>query len=207
MQKVLPGNGKLNIVCGLLIIIVIVMLTIYYGKRSYADLDKNISSIYQDRLMPAAYLFHINDLLYKKKLLQDQRNTIAGTSQIKAHDDKIILLMQQYEDTYLTQNEQKQWASFTHHLEQYNVAAASPGNQATLDDSFREAVNCLNSLTDIQLAEGKALQYQARSILGGNLLQSYFELSLLFVVCILVLVLINVKDHGFYSGNRTALMN
>ena len=207
MHQVFSANGKLKIVTGLFVIIVTVMLTIYYGKRSYADLDRNISSIYKDRLMPAAYLFHINDLLYQKKLLQDSRLTSAGNTQLALHNANIQRLMQQYEATYLTPAEASEWTAFSYYLSQYNAAEAAMGKEATLDASFSAAISCLNKLTDIQLSEGKALQYQSRSILGGSLLQSYFELSLLFVVCILVLMLINGRDHSLYGSNRTALLN
>ncbi|MCR5886300.1 MCP four helix bundle domain-containing protein [Hymenobacter sp. J193] len=51
----------------------IVMLTILASsvleKRLMRDLNTSVSSLYQDRLMPATGLFQLNDLMYAKQQL------------------------------------------------------------------------------------------------------------------------------------------
>ena len=51
----------------LYIVLLVVMFNNFSERKDYDDLDRTISSIYKDRLMPAGFLFKLNDHLYQKK--------------------------------------------------------------------------------------------------------------------------------------------
>lgn len=193
---------------GLFALIIVIMLNNFSGRSSYADLDKTISSIYKDRLIPAGYLFSINDLLYQKKLLLQSGDPLTTSVQasLDKHNKALLTLIRQYDATYLTVAEKEQWGLFKALLLQYNIAEATSQN-TLLQSSFDKAITCLNTLNTIQLTEGKALQHHSKDLLGGSLLQSYFEIGLLFVVCILMLALLDLHDkHRNFPADQ-ALLN
>jgi hypothetical protein len=205
-----PNNkNKTKLLVGLFALIIIVMLNNYSGRSNYADLDKTISSIYKDRLIPAGYLFTINDLLYQKKLLLQHHEgplPAHAKASLDQHNTALQALLKQYDATYLTVAEQAQWGLFKALLLQYNIAEVN-GLQALLQESFSKAIICLNELKAIQLAEGKALEHRSKDLLGGSLLQSYFEIGVLFVVCILMLALTGFEDRHHALPQSQALLN
>jgi preprotein translocase subunit SecG len=205
-----PNNkNKTKLLVGLFALIIIVMLNNYSGRSKYADLDKTISSIYKDRLLPAGYLFSISDLLYQKKLLLQQHEgplPAQAKASLDHHNTALLTLLKQYDATYLTVAEKAQWGLFKALLLQYNIAEAT-GRQALLQQPFSKAIACLNELTAIQLAEGKALEHRSKDLLGGSLLQSYFEIAVLFVVCILMLALTGFEDRRHTLSPDQVLLN
>lgn len=50
----------------LLVIISFIMINNFAKRKDFADLDKTVNSIYNDRLMPAGILFNLNNLLHEK---------------------------------------------------------------------------------------------------------------------------------------------
>ena len=203
-------RNRTALVTGLFALIIIVMLNNYSGRSNYADLDKTISSIYQDRLVPAGYLFSISDLLHQKKMLwqqyKDSSLPKAVKSRLGQYNAALLLLQKRYDATYLTVAEKEQWGLFKALLLQYNVAEAL-GEKQLLQTSFDQGVTCLQRLNEIQVTEGKALQHQSRDLLGGSLLQSHFEIGLLFVVCILMLALTGLFDKHRGLSSDQALLN
>src|SRR5688572_19048080 len=107
-------KNKAKSIITLYVMIVVVMLINFFVRRSYDDLDKTITSIYSDRLMPANYLFKINDHLYQKKLLLEEHEVLNGSDQkqLDQHNSVIAGLMKEYETTYLTTSERQQWLGF-----------------------------------------------------------------------------------------------
>lgn len=205
-----PNNkNKTKLLVGLFALIIIVMLNNYSGRSNYADLDKTISSIYKDRLLPAGYLFSISDLLYQKKLLLQQHEVPLPApvrASLEQHNTALLTLLKQYDATYLTVAEKAKWGLFKALLLQYNMAEAT-GQKALLQQPFGSAITCLNELKAIQLAEGKALEHRSKDLLGGSLLQSYFEIGVLFVVCILMLALTGFEDRHHTLPQSQALLN
>ena len=53
----------------LLVIVITIVASNFLEKKCITDMSKSISSIYKDRLGPAAGLFQINDLMFTKRLL------------------------------------------------------------------------------------------------------------------------------------------
>ena len=205
MQLYLEGKKKTRAIMLLFCILGIIMLVNFASRKDYADLDRNFSSIYQDRLMPAGYLFKISDHLYQKKMIQqsDEVSPESTQAQTKEHNEAISVLIKDYEATYLTAAEKTLWQNFKQALVHYNQAEQSyltlPASQAVtelvLQNSFDQTIGTLNRLNDLQASEGKVLQRQSKAILGGYLMQSYLEAGLLFVLCFLLFLLLGISQN------------
>jgi Four helix bundle sensory module for signal transduction len=195
----------------LYIVIVVVMLINLFVRRGYDDLDRTVSSIYSDRLVPAGYLFKINDHLYQKKLLL-QNETVLSVStraQINQHNSIIAGLIKEYETTFLTLKEKQQWVGFKNELDRYTHAEwlilqheLAAINSPQLISSFDKAMQHLKELNEIQAMEGKRLQVRSRDIITESRLNAWLEASLLFLLCIIIL-----KFAGFNEKNRAANFN
>src|SRR5690349_19416630 len=94
---------KAKAVIATFVIILIVLLNNFSSRKDYADLDRTMSSIYQDRLMPSGYLLHINNYLYQKKILQQSPNFADASvqTQLAYHNKAIDSLIRNYDLTYL----------------------------------------------------------------------------------------------------------
>lgn len=169
-----------------------------------------MASIYNDRLMPATYLYEISKNLYEKKLLHSG-NTELNSSElnvrITTHNAAIAKLVKDYELTELTPEENLQWQAFKMHLLAYNTAEevwlnnASPLEQnshTALEKQFAIVQQHLNTLSSIQVGEGSNLQKSSHSIISSTLLLSYLEISLLVVLGLFTLVLLSTSDKSVF---------
>src|SRR5437762_3157934 len=69
------------------------------GRHNVADLDKTLTSLRNDSLLPATFAHEINNLLFETKFLLSNNNNPA---KIKANLNRIETLARKYEATDLT---------------------------------------------------------------------------------------------------------
>jgi uncharacterized membrane protein SpoIIM required for sporulation len=203
-------------------IIIVILLSNLSERNSFSNLDNSMSSIYNDRLKPAAYIYDITNNLYQKRLLQDG-NTAHQPQELKQlmqqHNADIALLMKKYETTYLTEEEKKQWLAFKTHLQEYNTienqwltltlsdATAAMAMHDNIDKHFNLTLDNLNSLNKIQVGEGNNLQQHSRSIVNSTLIISYLEIALLIVLGLCTLVLLSVSDNTLFRQQHNQVLN
>ena len=206
MKKVFQLRYKAKAAVLLLIMMALLILNNLVGRGNYSNLDKSISAIYQDRLMPATYIFQISDHLYQKRLLLEEASnkTQSLLNEIKTHDAAIAGIVDSYEKTHLTREEERQWVNFKNHLMAYNTSEGA--NSETSDREFNEVMHSLNSLTQLQVGEGTLLQKDAKAIISGSNLMSQFEISILVILGLFVVVLIS-KPEKLYSTKEHYSLN
>lgn len=215
MKRWLAMKEKTKIIAVLLVVLVLALLNNHFSRMHYEALDKNIVSIYKDRLMPSSYLFKLNDHLYQKKILvQDPLEEKALLlSKLDGHNISMQQLTRDYEKTYLTRNEEEYWRDFVGHLRQYNLSeAALVGHTQTatvgeLQSSFDKAIGSLNMLNELQTTEGFKLQHESKSIIGNTLLRAYLEVSLLFILGIIALRMLTTYEKVVYPAMGSSLLN
>lgn len=201
----------------LFVVLVAIGLNQLWYEKEYAQLDKNMSSLYKDRLMPAGYLFEISDHLYQKKILHlDEAVTLKElVKQLRKHDDAITRLITSYEKTYLTKDEQQYWSQLLSSLESYKISEANYISQANssapydllLDKNFQQAQAALGQLNALQAKEGSLLQTNSKAIISDTIIQSYLQISMLIVLAVIGMVLLLARDNPFFSGEKKALLN
>ncbi|WP_119080342.1 MCP four helix bundle domain-containing protein [Chitinophaga alhagiae] len=193
MKRFFQIKTKFKVCCLFIVIIVLVLLNNLRERRSINRLDHSISSIYQDRLLPATYLYGIANHLYEQRLMGND-----------GHSEAIDSLVTIYETTYLTPDEKKQWASFKSHLATYRQQAAT-GDTLAMLQQFQETVTTLNALSSIQIGEGKNLQTDSKNIVSGSTLSSRLELTLLIILGVLAIVLLGLSDKAFNPAEHQSL--
>lgn len=200
----------------LFVVLAAIGLNQFWYEKEYAQLDKNMSSLYKDRLMPAGYLFEISDHLYQKKILH-MDEAIAPKElaiQLRKHDDVIARLITAYEKTYLTKDEQQQWNHLLTSLEAYKKSEingsqvpSSVSHDLLLDKNFQQAQAALGQLNALQAKEGNLLQTNSKAIIGDTVIQSYLQISMLIVLAVIGMILLLARDNPFFPGEKKAILN
>lgn len=199
----------------LFVVLIAVGLNQLLYEKDYRELDKNMSSMYKDRLMPAGYLFEINDHLYQKKILHMDETVAAAqlNVQLRKHDEAIARLIDAYEKTYLTKDEQQYWKQLLASLAAYKTAATNySANSSTtsadlLDKHFLAAQTSLTELNNLQAKEGGLLQNSSKTIIGVTVIQSYLQIAMLLVIAIIVAILLLARDNPFFPAEKKVLLN
>lgn len=204
---------KRRIVVVLLTILVLALINNFVSRQQYGDLTNNISSIYKDRLIPAGYIFSMSDLLYQKKILLQAMPEDNLLAQLDQHNREMTGIIEAYEATYLTKEEQRQWKNFRQHLQHYNeaealaVSSAAYTDKERLHSSFGQALQSLKQLNETQTNEGMRLQNDSKAIINSTVMQAYLEVSLLFILGIIGLMLLTVSEKTVYPVSHRHLYN
>lgn len=208
---------KHKIVGILLGIVLLAILNNYASRRHYNALGENMVSIYKDRLMPASYLFKLEDQLYQQQLLLKdptlKKEELSGF--LQSHSANINDLITVYSKTYLTEEEKKHWKAFLTHLQSYNLAVTAyrnlpntgKGPAFAVEDSFKKAIQTLNNLNELQTAEGFKLQQQSSSLINDTRMSAYLEVTLLFVLGIVALRMLTITERILSPIDGKHLLN
>lgn len=200
------AKEKRKLVLLLLVILTFALLNNFFSRRYYDRLDRNMSSIYEDRLMPTSYLFRLSDHLYQKKLLlQDILGNVSIAAALDSHNQAINGIIEAYAKTYLTEKEEEYWNGFITSLERYNEAEAVRLGQTgstvisrALSVNFLEALSVLNKLNELQTVEGLKLQDDSKSLIHSTKMGAYLEVSLLFILGIVALWMLTTYERVVY---------
>jgi hypothetical protein len=193
----------------LLVIIMAIVASNFLEKKFITEMSRSISSIYEDRLVPAAGLFQINDLMFTKRLVLEeylldpdpQRREEAG-HKLAVCNGRIDSLILAYEATYLVAEETLALKDFKQKVRAYNVleALSLSGGPAEsqvhnyareVGPVFKEVHGELMSLSRIQTAEGRQLLEGSRVISGHASLISNLQMALVVVIALAVQALLS----------------
>ncbi|MFT3846944.1 MAG: MCP four helix bundle domain-containing protein [Lacibacter sp.] len=195
------------------ILLLALILSTFASTDDYNRLEQNMSAIYKDRLMPAYYLFRINDLLHTKNSLANKLQPDDETVQKNKQANQLTIdsLIRAYELTYLTTEEKKEWKVFLSKLKEYNVAELATKNGGvsihSADSLFMEVNNSLNRLSEIQASEGKLLQANSKAIVYGSVIYTYLQIALMIILIVIVIMTISSAERIFYPSDHPQSLN
>lgn len=167
------------------------------------SLERSFSSIHDDRLLPATYVFELTDHLYKKRLLWgDTERPGQGEAlraELRRHDEAIESRIRRFEATFLVDAESqalkdlKASLSAEQKLEERWASGPSKELHAAMTAEFDQALRQLNVLSEIQTHIGADLKRDSKSLLGGASIAYNLNISLLLIVGLLVLGLVSAS--------------
>lgn len=186
---------------GIMAIIICIIGFNLINRQSYTDLHKSIDTIYEDRLMPAVYIYELSDLLHFNRLYVDRhlrsvdlltQNEISH--QIFINHLKIDSLLHHYDQTFLTEHESVVFSdlkimlldlrSMERNILQPVVCAEDL--EIKLDQLFHTALNDLKLLALEQQAVGQEIKKSTSMVLAGTNTLADLEISILFILLILL---------------------
>lgn len=192
-----------------LVIIGILMLLIYGKNLTERQAFKSISStfteVYNDRLVVEGYIFRISENLFRIQKLVDHCDMGYDYSkvvnEIATHENNIMEIVSDFEQTNLTENEEKYLADFRSIIENdlqiknysllYSDSSGVNKNQVKLyDQKISKAQMDLDNLSKIQLEEGEKLINKANIIINRSQIWAQFEVALLIILGLAVYLLL-----------------
>lgn len=184
----------------MLLLMVAVVVGSTYWERSYVGaMQDSCSSMYEDRLMPAALLFHLADQVHTRRLVLEEH--LAGQSdyavgqvyhELGRLDAGITGAIARIERTHLVEAESKllndlkaQLAEYAR-LERRALDELAAGKAVTYDATLRSAFSALRAeligLTEIQEVVGKDLSKRSYTAAAGASSLTHLQLGACFVL-------------------------
>ena len=209
MMKWMYGmEGKNTLALLMLVIVITILISNFLEKKFMSDMGKSLSSIYQDRLVPAAGLFQINDLMFTRRLTLEEyllhpqpERRQQVSRELGRYNARIDSLIRAYETTYLVAEESRQLRNFKLKVQQYRLLESRylSGSQADkqwqdyareIGPLFKQMHEELMALSHIQTVEGAQLLESSRAISGKADLIGNLQIALVVVISLAVQALL-----------------
>lgn len=181
------------------------LLTNLVERNRFKQLERSFSSMYEDRLMAENYLFHLyRNLKTRGDLLENigtqgvNETMSQKLDQFRAQRSELVA---KYSETYLTEEEAREFNTLNQELARINELEQSMSNQqlngsipAPLlrrhEEVTTQAFATLSALNDIQPQEGALLRNQSKKIILGSVFTSHFEMVILIIIGVIIQALI-----------------
>lgn len=178
----------------LLIVMLIILLGNFNTLRNSKNVNENINAIYKDRLVVAHYIFQYSKQLHfikaeaEKLDLSDniKKSEIIHTLDIIHNIDDL------YAKTVLTNKEKQYFDTFLSSCKEINKQVENK-NWSKIASSSAESLKTLESLSQIQIKEGKAKLANANAMYSKNNSLGQLQIALLIVLGGITFYLLIVK--------------
>ncbi len=204
VQQKLKVASLLMGVMGLIILFNIV------ERRNIAEMNKSVTSIYNDRLLPATDIFYLTENLYSKRFLMEKfladgrKDPGLLRSELTRHDHQIASLIKQFEKTYLVDKESAFLNEFKQKVAAYQVLerrVLSHADNRGIEQAkllyakegqlqLMQTVGQLAELTKIQTAVGGEILHESRGLLATSDLLSSLQMVLAIAIGVIILSLV-----------------
>jgi len=204
----------------LMVVVAIILGSSFLEKRLMKDMNTSVSSIYKDRLVPAAELFQINDLMYNKRLVLEKylvqpsaANKEQATQELAAYNAQINTIVKQFETTYLVDEESRSFGEFKAKMQRYNALEKellfTTGTlQPTTSIPAKEIVRVFKDihqelvlLSSIQTKVGHDLLDGTEAIKGSASILSNLQIALIVIITLVVQQALLTDKHPLIPKN------
>jgi hypothetical protein len=201
-------KAKLKAAFLLAIICIVVLANIFWERDRISHMGDSFSSIYEDRLLPSAYIFHLTDHFYQKRLIaehslivNDERDWRAYAGKLAGHNQAMEELIKDFQATYLIEREDMTLCDFKRELKEYNQLEArifsSELGQKPGESEWRELVALfdvakeeLTQLSQIQIEMGKMMMDDSEVIVANTKVFTQLEAALILIIALIIQALI-----------------
>lgn len=211
MKWVFAIQQKYKVALLLGCILCLVVLTTIVERINMGDINRSFTSIYNDRLIPATEMFYLSENMYSKRLLMEKFLFSHEESEIdelreklNQHNQSIDSLIEEYEKTYLVDNESRYLTAFKNKLSSYKQVEQSvielsenSSKEAGVEifenqgmALFQSTIQNLHLLTQIQSTVGKELIAHSQSAMASTNILSHLQIALAFIICVIIQVLL-----------------
>ncbi|MFC6225273.1 MCP four helix bundle domain-containing protein [Hymenobacter artigasi] len=182
---------------GLFLLVMLVILgSSMVERRLMNNVTTSLSSLYQDRLLPATGLFELNNLLYTKQQLlttyeaapaMERRRTLKL---LAGYNQQLAAIIKQHQATYLVRQEKEVLQAFQVRLNRYNaleaqlLATDAPPTAGQVAEAARQIQQLhagLSQLNQIQQRVGQQLSQSSQVTEGNSQLLSNVTIAMLLV--------------------------
>lgn len=190
--------NKVKWVLGILVVFFLIVATNLVDKSNFESVKDSVVEIYEDRLVAKGIVFEISQLVQEKEMAHALADEEYFTKKNEATDEHIRILLGNFSDTKLTENEKRIFSDLKSNLSHLSTYEA-PGFQSTQESQelvqsrFRLIKEELNALSKIQIEEGKQLMLASQRAIEMVDLFTQIEIYFLIFMAILIQIIILYK--------------
>jgi hypothetical protein len=193
-------KNKARMVLALAVLTAMLLLANWNGRDNVKELDKTLTSIMNDRLLPATFVHEISNRLYENKLAAASGSDVQA--KIKTNYAAIEVLAKKYEATKLTQEESAKWKAFRTQLR--NLQAQETGNTEYV---FTQAFASLDQLMAIQVGESNRLLQSGQRSVSSSILTANFGAVVCIVLGLFIMVLLSAREQLILRPGERHMLN
>jgi len=183
-------KNKLTAALLLFTVLALVMLTNLQEQRMVTRINKAVTSIYEDRVVVGNYILNLSNHI--EEILTLLTTSTDSTAPIIAIDTQLELIEKinsLYDKTVLTEKEQQNFSEFRILCKQIQSFTATQQNTKALEVT-KKADYILETLSSIQVEEGKSMLDKVLSMTNTSNILSYIEIVVLIIIAILIQILV-----------------
>ncbi|GAA5025313.1 hypothetical protein GCM10011506_09800 [Marivirga lumbricoides] len=187
--------SKIRWVASILLVFFIVLITNLVDKDNFNKLRYSVTTIYEDRVVASDLLFELQILIQEKEVaLAISDSSFFEGSNKKVNDD-IQALIESYEQTKLTREEQEILKEMKEEIDHLLVLEekhinSNYSNRIALFKSIDEIAHNLYDLSKVQLKEGRRQMFISNKAMSTIDLFTQIEIIVMIVMAILIQIII-----------------
>lgn len=193
----------------------LVLITVLVERRNIRDISESVTSIYNDRLVPAADIFDLTEEFYNKRFVLEKYLEMPGSpdalrAELTALDREIQSLLTKYEKTYLVGDETRGLEKVKSRVRDYQahekrvIHLAENGSRDSASAYYRDHARPvlqatlveLALLSDVQLQVGAELLKKSSGIAAMSRLLLTVQVVLSVVIGMMIVALVNSSRIG-----------
>jgi hypothetical protein len=193
--------NKVKWVLGILMVFVIIITTNLIDRSNFQRVKESATTIYEDRLIAKDLIYDLANAIHEKEIATVRSDMEFFNTQNNAVNQRIDDLTLLFQETKLTTNERQIFATLQEELLKLNASeqvfiGANFNNSETVLKRMAAVKTHLNSLSDIQLSEGKKQVSITRKAVDAVELFTQIEIYVLIFlgIVIQIIILYNPKD-------------
>jgi len=168
-------------------VLCLVMLTNIQEQHLVKRINESVTSLYSDRLVVGDYIHQLSNRMEELLILLSE--TSFSPKDVNLELKKINQLNTLYEKTVLTDKENINFNEFKIYIQQITQHVNSMDYANAIEIS-KHARQTLETLSSIQLEEGKVKLDEVLRMTSTSTLMSYIEIVILIVIAVLIQILV-----------------
>ncbi len=187
--------NKVKWVLGILMVFFLIVATNLVDKSNFESVKDSVVEIYEDRLVAKGIVFEISQLVQEKEMAHALADEEYFTKHSQADDEHIRILLGNFSETKLTENEKRIFSDLKSNLSQlatYEAPDFEPTSESreAVQSRFRLIKEELNALSKIQIEEGKQLMLASQRAIEMVDLFTQIEIYFLIFMAVLIQIII-----------------
>ena len=180
-------KNKIKVAMLFFSVLCLVMLTNIQEQRLVKRINESVTSLYSDRLVVADYIHQLSNRMEKLLIILSASDFSA--KEVNLELEKINQLNTLYAKTVLTDKENVNFNEFKVYIQQITQSINATDHAKAIEIS-KQARQSLETLSSIQLEEGKVKLDEVLSMTSTSRLISYIEIVILIVIAVLIQILV-----------------
>ncbi|WP_413668225.1 MCP four helix bundle domain-containing protein [Mucilaginibacter sp. Mucisp86] len=203
MTRAFIIKNKARMVLALAVLTAMLLLANWNGRDNVKALDKTLTSIMNDRLLPATFVHEISNRLYENKLTAAASGPDAQ-AKISSNYAAIETLAKKYEATQLTKEESAKWKTFRTQLTNLRKQEADKNNAEYV---FTQALKSLDQLIAIQVGESNRLLQSGQRNVSSSIVTANFGVVVCILLGLFIMVLLSAREQMILRQDERHLLN